>query len=60
MSKHPNIKWAQRKDRLFLEVQIRDAKNEKIDLHPTSLGIVGESEGVNYSVTLDLFGEVVP
>lgn len=59
MSKHPNIKWAQRKDRVFVEVQIRDAKNEKVELHPTSLNIAGDSDGVNYSASLELFGEVI-
>lgn len=29
---HPIIKWAQRKDRVFIEVQLRDVKDEKIDL----------------------------
>ena len=60
MSKHPNIKWAQRKGRVFVEVQIRDAKNEKVELNPNSLVISGESDGVNYAASLELFGEVIP
>jgi hypothetical protein len=29
----PQIKWAQRKDRLFLTVDVVDVKNPKIDIH---------------------------
>ena len=60
MSKHPNLKWAQRKDRVFVEVQLRDAKNEKVDLKPNSLGVEGESDGVPQSFSIELYGDVVP
>ena len=31
---HPNLKWAQRKDRLYLTIDLADISNEKIDLSP--------------------------
>ena len=30
---HPNLKWAQRKDRVFLTIDLADISNEKIDLN---------------------------
>ena len=60
MSKHPNVKWAQRKDKVYVEVQLRDSKNEKIDLKETTLNVEGDSEGNHYVLTVELFAEVVP
>ena len=60
MSKHPVIKWAQRKDRLFLTVQVRDAKNEKIDLKAGQLDVHAEADGVTYAFSIELYREVVP
>jgi len=31
-SKLPNIKWAERKDRLYITVQLEDAKDPKIEI----------------------------
>ena len=31
---HPNLKWAQRKDRVFLTIDLADISNEKIELTP--------------------------
>jgi hypothetical protein len=30
----PELKWAQRKDRLFLTIELADVENHKIDLQP--------------------------
>ena len=30
----PELKWAQRKDRLFLTIELADLENHKIDLQP--------------------------
>jgi len=30
----PEIKWAQRKDRLFMTIELADFENQKIDLSP--------------------------
>ena len=55
MSKHPNVKWAQRKDRVFVEVQLRDGKNERVELKETSLGVEGNSDGIHYAFNVELF-----
>jgi len=31
---HPEIKWAQRKDRLFVTIELADFENHKIELLP--------------------------
>lgn len=54
----PTIKWAQRKDKLYLTIEIRDIKNEKIDLQPTSLSFTGESDEKLYEFKIDFFDEV--
>jgi HSP20 family molecular chaperone IbpA len=30
----PEVKWAQRKDRLFVTIELADFENQKIDLTP--------------------------
>ena len=32
MALHPVVKWAQRKDRLYLELQLKDILDEKVEL----------------------------
>lgn len=54
----PNIKWAQRKDVVFLTVEIRDLKNEKIEVTDTSLIFSGSSDDKNYHFTLEFFDEI--
>lgn len=54
----PNIKWAQRNDVVFLTVEIRDLKNEKIALTDTSLTFEGESDDKKYHFTLEFFDEI--
>lgn len=29
---HPTIKWAQRKDRIYITLEVRDIENEKVEL----------------------------
>lgn len=57
---HPIIKWAQRKDKLFLELQLRDVKDEKVDLTATGIGFTGESGGQLYEFQVEFFDEVAP
>ena len=33
-SKFPEIKWAQRKDKLYITIELADFENHKIDLSP--------------------------
>ncbi|KAI5680435.1 hypothetical protein M9H77_01662 [Catharanthus roseus] len=34
MSRHPEVKWAEREDKVFLTVMLPDAKNPKVNLEP--------------------------
>lgn len=34
MSRHPLVKWAQRSDKLFITIELPDAKNVKLNLDP--------------------------
>ena len=56
--RHPIIRWAQRKDKVYLEVQLRDIKGEKIDLSEQGLTFEGESDKDKYAFSLDLFAVV--
>lgn len=54
----PTVKWAQRKDKVYLTVEIRDIKNEKIDLQPSTLSFLGESDDKLYEFKIEFFDEV--
>lgn len=54
----PTIKWAQRKDKVYMTVEIRDIKNEKIDLQPANLSFVGESDEKHYEFKIDFFEDI--
>jgi prostaglandin-E synthase len=54
----PNVKWAQRKDKLYITIEIRDIKNEKIDLQPTSLSFFGESDDKHYEFKIEFYDEI--
>jgi prostaglandin-E synthase len=54
----PTIKWAQRKEKVYMTVEIRDIKNEKIDLQPTSLSFLGESDEKLYEFKVEFFEEI--
>ncbi|CAD8045847.1 unnamed protein product [Paramecium sonneborni] len=55
----PIVKWAQRKDNVFLTVEVRDLKDEKVDLTSSSLKFSANAEGVNYVFEINFFSEVV-
>eukprot|EP01016_Furgasonia_blochmanni_P021320 TRINITY_DN235_c0_g1_i1.p1 TRINITY_DN235_c0_g1~~TRINITY_DN235_c0_g1_i1.p1 ORF type:complete len:230 (+),score=85.65 TRINITY_DN235_c0_g1_i1:67-756(+) len=55
----PPIKWAQRKDKLFVTIEARDIKDEKVDLiAPNQLRFVGTSDNQKYDYTLEFFGDI--
>jgi len=55
----PNIKWAQRKDKLFVTIELNDVKNPKIDLTDDHRIIFsGSADNKEYSLDLALFGEI--
>ena len=59
MSDHPNLKWAERKDKLFVTIELIEVKDAKIDLvNESRLTFSGTSEGKLYSLDIELFGEV--
>ncbi|WCJ21344.1 Co-chaperone protein p23-1 [Euphorbia peplus] len=61
MSRHPEVKWAQRVDKVFLTVQLPDAKNAKVNLEPEGVFKFTASAGADnnsYELTLELFDKV--
>lgn len=52
------IKYAQRKDSLYLTIALADVKDEKIVLTDTELKFEGTSGGKSYEVNVDFFKEV--
>jgi prostaglandin-E synthase len=57
---HPLIKWAQRKDRVFMEIHLQNIKEEKIDLTSHGFSFSGDSNGKLYQCNIEFFEEVVP
>jgi hypothetical protein len=61
MSRHPEILWAQRSDKVFITVSLPDAKNAQVKLEPDGRFTFSATEGsVNqqYSADLELFGKL--
>jgi cytosolic prostaglandin-E synthase len=55
----PNIKWAERKDKLFVTIQLDEVKDTKIDiLDENVLYFSGVSAGKSYELKLELFDAV--
>ena len=58
--KSPDLKWAQRKDRLFITIDLPDVENPQINLKPEGkLLFEGKVKTAEYLIDLDLFKEVV-
>ncbi|KAK4354643.1 hypothetical protein RND71_026837 [Anisodus tanguticus] len=61
MSRHPAVKWAQRSDKLFITVELPDAKNVKQKLKPEGeffFSATAGADNVPYEVELDLFDKI--
>ncbi|KAL6339506.1 hypothetical protein AAG906_034591 [Vitis piasezkii] len=61
MSRHPEVKWAQRADKVFITVLLPDAKNAKVNLEPDGDFTFSASAGAEnhlYELKLDLFDKV--
>mmetsp|Transcript_58291 Transcript_58291/g.140521 ORF Transcript_58291/g.140521 Transcript_58291/m.140521 type:complete len:156 (-) Transcript_58291:577-1044(-) len=58
MTKAPNAKWAQRKDKIFLTINIPnlDPAKTKINVTPTNFSFTSDE----WSLVFDTFGEVNP
>ncbi|XP_012838378.1 PREDICTED: uncharacterized protein OsI_027940-like [Erythranthe guttata] len=62
MSRHPLVKWAQRSDKLFVTVELPDAKNVKLNLDPEGkffFSATGGVDNVPYEIDIDLYDKVV-
>ncbi|CAI0474033.1 unnamed protein product [Linum tenue] len=59
MSRHPILKWAQRSDKVYLTVDLADAKDVKLKLEPEGKFILSAvKDGSDYVVDLELFDKV--
>lgn len=60
-SRHPEVKWAEREDKVFLTVLLPDAKNPKVNLDPEGVfsfsGTAG-AENHHYELKLQLHDKV--
>ncbi|KAL7198940.1 hypothetical protein ACSBR2_021267 [Camellia fascicularis] len=60
-SRHPEVTWAQRLDKVYITVLLPDAKNAKVKLEPDGSFIFSASAGAEnhlYELKLDLFDKV--
>lgn len=61
MGRHPEVKWAQRSDKVFVTVELPDAKNPKVKIEPEGkfsfLATVGPENG-SYELDMELFEKV--
>ena len=53
------LKWAQRKDSLYLTITLPDVKDHKIDLTEKKLTFEGLSNGKKYSLDLELVSKAI-
>ncbi|XP_074353158.1 uncharacterized protein OsI_027940-like [Apium graveolens] len=61
MSRHPEVKWAQREDRIFITVLLADTKDPKVNLEPEGVfkfSATAGGENHSYELKLDLLDKV--
>ncbi|MED6127001.1 hypothetical protein PIB30_083909 [Stylosanthes scabra] len=61
MSRHPEVKWAQRLDKVYITVELPDSKNAKVDLTPDGTFTFSATAGAEdhlYDLKLELFDKV--
>ncbi|TXG68683.1 hypothetical protein EZV62_003618 [Acer yangbiense] len=61
MSRVPEVRWAQRQDKVFITVLLPDAKNAKVNLEPEGVFNFSASAGAEnheFELKLDLFDKV--
>eukprot|EP00252_Welwitschia_mirabilis_P020558 TRINITY_DN5066_c0_g1_i2.p1 TRINITY_DN5066_c0_g1~~TRINITY_DN5066_c0_g1_i2.p1 ORF type:complete len:182 (-),score=57.47 TRINITY_DN5066_c0_g1_i2:214-759(-) len=61
MSRHPEVKWAQRSDKLYITIELPDAVNPKIKIEPEGKFIFSATAGKDqlpYELDLELFDKV--
>lgn len=60
-SRHPEVKWAQREDKVYLTVLLPDAKDVKVNLDPSGVFTFSATAGADnnlYELNLELFDKV--
>lgn len=61
-SRHPEVLWAQRSDKVYLTISLPDAKDISVKCEPQ--GIFGFSavgvQGELFDFSLELFGKILP
>ncbi|KAG6417825.1 hypothetical protein SASPL_120018 [Salvia splendens] len=61
MSRHPDVKWAEREEKVFLTVVLPDAKNPKVNVDPNGTFTFSASGGADnnlYELKLDLLDKI--
>ncbi|XP_010269540.1 PREDICTED: uncharacterized protein OsI_027940 [Nelumbo nucifera] len=61
MSRHPEVKWAERADKVFLTVLLPDAKNPKVNLEPDgafTFSAIAGAENHLYEFKINLHDKV--
>ena len=57
----PPMLWAQRKDGIFLTINVQDIVNEKVDVTATTLKFSGETDDEHkYEFSMDFHASIVP
>ncbi|KAK8570226.1 hypothetical protein V6N13_002921 [Hibiscus sabdariffa] len=62
MSRHPEVKWAQRADKVFITVMLSDSKDAKVNLEPEGVFSFSGTAGTGnnqYELKLELFDKVI-
>jgi len=55
---NPPVVWAQRKDQVFLSIDLQDVKDPQIVLEPHKLFFKGTAGGRHYDTNLELYNEI--
>ncbi|XP_077247648.1 co-chaperone protein p23-1-like isoform X1 [Tasmannia lanceolata] len=59
MSRHPTVKWAQSSDKIYLTVELPDAKDINVKLEPEGKFIFSASKGGTlYEVDIELYDKI--
>ena len=56
----PSVSWAQRKDKVFVNIQLEEIEDETITVNTKTLIFRGTSRGVKYGVDLEFYQDVIP
>ncbi|XP_021819733.1 uncharacterized protein Os08g0359500-like isoform X3 [Prunus avium] len=61
MSRHPNVKWAQRSDTVYITIDLPDAQDVKLNLEPEGKFLFSATTGPEktpYEIDLDLYDKI--